>query len=1126
MTSGDIVGTVKDASGAVVPNAKVTATSVDTNETRTDTTNNSGQYRFSLMKPGDYTVTGEATGLSSKTEKLTLLVGQAPTVDLTLQVKGTSETVEVQATAEILHLQNSEMASGFDTKQLINLPANGGDLTTIAFTVPGILVTPGGGSSGNFSVQGIPGASAMFTLNGADAMDAYLNIGNSGASNNMLGTNEVGEASVVLNAYGADYGRMAGVQVNYIGKSGGNSFHGNLFHNYNDKIFNANDFFNNQAGTQNPRSDAHLFGGSVGGPVRKDKIWFFVDFESLRYALPASGTVVIPSPQLQTYTLNKLATTDAAAVPLYQDAFNLWNNAPGRQGAVPTTNGTGLFQDGNNHLGCGTHTFWNAGIAAPGGGVFGGNNVPTNIPCTYQWRVNTSQPNKESYLTLKGDYNINSHHTLQARYNYDWGLQATSVSYISPALFAQSNQPDHQGQLTETWVINPNLVNKFTGSGQWYQAIFGYPSESAALALIPETMSVGDAGFTSVGTSTSFPQGRNVGQMQLVDDLTWMKGSHTFKAGINYRSNKVTDFTNNEAAYNGYYSFGDLTDFTTGQINGVGGAGDSFTQAFPNLLQVHLRFASIGAYVQDEWKLMHNVTLTLGFRAEHDKNPVCVDKCFARMNTQFGMPGYTGGAGVPYNSTITTGLSTMFASLDSIIPEPRFGLAWNLGHTTVLRGGIGEFASLFSASSASSIFRNAPSVYSPSVSFGLAGLPTQVGSSAYEAAYAHTVFENGFSQGATLAGIQSSLSAINSTLTFTPPAYYSPPNNYVPSKVTEWSFGLEKGITPHDVLAITYSGSHGFDQQISNGWANGFLCEDKTLCSSSLNSAGVNKYFGTSFAGLPLAAPDSRFKTVTQVLNAGYSNYGGLTTQIRHSFHWGFQGQVGWTWSHALAFGTIYNPYNFNFGYGNQGTDVRHAVVGDFLWTEPHKFSNKLVEGALGGWNIGAKVYHYTGKPFSSSDSNLSSEINSYGGFSGTFLATVIDPSISPTCTVVRGSGPNPCYAKTQFMTYSSSSGVATPVQMDFGQTGPGVFRGPGYFNLDTNIYKRFPFKERYGLELGAQFYNATNHPNFSNPSASITSSSLGLITGDVAPPTSIYGSGQGAIVTGRNIVVTAKFSF
>jgi len=1118
MTTGDIVGTVSDASGAVVPNAKVTIRYTDTNEAHTAATNSSGQYRFPLLTPGDYVVTGEATGLKSKTEKVTLLVGQETAVNLKLEVQGTQEVVEVQATATILQTENANLASGFNTAQVLQLPASGGDITTLAYTIPGVIQGKG---SDTFVTNGIPGAANLFTLNGADDMDPYLNINNSGASNNLLGQNEVAEASVVLNAYSGDYGRMAGAQVNYIGKTGTNSFHGNLFHNYNDKIFNANSWSNNRAGLTEPRSDAHNFGGSFGGPVKKNKLFFFVNYESLQYALPGSNTrVTIPSPQLETYTL---AHVDAAALPLYKDAFALWAAAPGAASAVPVTNGSGPLQDSNNHLGCGNGTFWNSNIQAPGGGVFGGNNVASNVPCSYAFAANANIPNTESLVTVRADYNITDKQKISARYNYDWGLQATSVSFINPIFNSVSNQPSDQGQLTYTYAISPTLVNNFIGSASWYTAIFGVADFAKTTALMPESISVGDGCCTGLGAG--FPTGRNVGQAQVVDDLTWIHGKHSFKAGVNYRFDKITDTSIAGSSQKGSYSFADLTDFTTGQINATG-LGDSFSQSFPDVLAAHIRMSSLGAYVQDEWKVKRNLSLTLAFRIEHDGNPACLDNCFARMNTQFGMPGYVGGASVPYNQTITAGLHNEYQSLASIIYEPRFGFAWSPNSKTVVRGGVGSFATLFSGSSASSVFTNAPSRFSPSIRFGEVGMPSDPASSAYAAYAAYNTFTSGFAKGYNYSQIVAALAPIPYGL----PGYYSPPNNYTPPRTTEWSLEVERTLDAHDVLAVTYVGNHGFDQQITNSWANSYLCEDPNVCKSSLVN-GVNKYYGLNFGGstpLPTAPLDPRFLSISQVLTAGYSNYDAMTVQIRHSMKYGFQGQFGWTWSHALGLSSIYNPYNFNFGYSNQSFDARHTFVGDVIWTEPHKFGNSTVQTALGGWTLGVKFYYYTGFPFSGSDSKIPAQINSGGGI-GTVLPEVIDPNIKPVCTAVVGSGATPCYTPNQFETYSPAlSGINTPMQTDFGETGPNTFRGPGYFDIDTQISKRFLIKERYSFEFGAQAYNTFNHPNFSNPNASVTSgSTMGTTGGNVAPTTSIYGSFQGAsLVSGRILVVTGRFTF
>ena len=262
-----------------------------------------------------------------------------------------------------MQTENANLETNYNSSQVVNLPMAGGDLTTLAMTVPGVRVSVVGGS-GNMNANGIPGSSVLFTLNGTAEMDPYNNLNNSGASNNLLGANEVAEVAVVLNAYSAQYGQMAGGQVNIIGASGTNQFHGNLFYNYNWQDLNANSFFNNATDTPRGRSDAHQFGGKVGGPVIRNKLFFFFDDENLRYVLPGTGVISVPSPQLEAYTL---AHVPAASVPLYNDYFGLVNGAPGLNRAQLVTNGGGLLQDSHNVLGCGTGTFPGTptGIANP-----------------------------------------------------------------------------------------------------------------------------------------------------------------------------------------------------------------------------------------------------------------------------------------------------------------------------------------------------------------------------------------------------------------------------------------------------------------------------------------------------------------------------------------------------------------------------------------------------------------------------------------------------------------------------------------------------------------------------------------------------------------------------------------
>jgi hypothetical protein len=439
----------------------------------------------------------------------------------------------------------------------------GGDLTTLAMTVPGVRVNVKGGS-GNMNANGIPGSSLLFTLNGADVTDPYNNLNNSGASNNLLGANEVAEAAVVLNAYSAQFGRMAGGQVNFIGKSGTNGLHGNLLYNYNDAAFNANDFFKNLTGTPRGRAVANQFGASAGGPVVKSKMFFYTDYESLRYLLPSTGVFAVPSPALEQYVL---AHVPATAAPLYQDAFNLYNNAPGINRAVPVTNGNGPLQDGNGHLGCQSRgTFIGTYVNGSSGPRFG-----IDTPCALAFGTNTSNFNSESLFTARLDFAIEEKQKINFRYNYDWGIQATATSPLNPVFNSTSTQPQHSGQMNYTYVITPNLVNSFIGSGNWYSAIFGVADFAKAQSLAPIRMSFADggangssaAGFASIGAA--FPTGRNEGQAQLVDDLSWTRGRHTVKTGFTYRYNRVTDTAIASGSYIGLYTFNDIADFATGR---------------------------------------------------------------------------------------------------------------------------------------------------------------------------------------------------------------------------------------------------------------------------------------------------------------------------------------------------------------------------------------------------------------------------------------------------------------------------------------------------------------------------------------------------------------------------------
>jgi hypothetical protein len=362
-------------------------------------------------------------------------------------------------------------------------------------------------------------------------------------------------------------------------------------------------------------------------------------------------------------------------------------------------------------------------------------------------------------------------------------------------------------------------------------------------------------------------------------------------------------------------------------------------------------------------------------------------------------------------------------------------------------------------------------------------------------------FESSFAKGATLSQIQSALGKIS----FAAPGYYSPAEDMKPPKVWQWSAEIEQPIGNRDVLAITYAGNHSSDLPVSNTTLNNF-------------NANPTK-FPANFLGLPTAAPDPRFATVTQIMLNGYSNYNGLSVQLRHRYAWGFQGQIGYTWSHGMALTGVFDPHNLNFGYSNSAIDNRHQLTADLIWNMP-RLHNAILEKTIGGWTLGGKLFAYTGRPFSVTNGQLGGQINA--NFSGTILADMVDPNAFGThCG--KSAINSPCLNQSQFIVTTTTNLAA---QNNFGNVEPNIFYGPGYFDIDTQITKAVRVKERLKLEIGANIYNTLNHPNFGQPNGTATGATLGTITTTVSQPVSIYGSGQGAIVSGRVIVATAKFTF
>src|SRR5271155_2473488 len=351
-TTSAIVGQVRDTTNAVVPGVTVSITNLETGLRRSAKTDDSGRFNFPQLKPGTYSVKAEAQGFEpQQNDNVISGLGQKQTVDFTLRVARSNETVEVSSEAPIINSENANTSTTLNTSALEDLPNPGGDLTYPLQFSPGALInTAGSGNDfvggtngyGNVEFNGLPALSNGYIVDGLETNDPLTNL-NSGLSTNLvLGLNSISEVTVNTLSYSVDQGRYGAAQINYITKSGGNSFHGNLYELWNGSHLNAANYFTNATpGNHKPRSTVNHFGGSLGGPIAHNKLFFFVDSEWVRIALPIVTPTTVPTSAFQSYVLQQLPLggTDSVtgsvyqptpqSIPFYQKMFSLYANTNG-----------------------------------------------------------------------------------------------------------------------------------------------------------------------------------------------------------------------------------------------------------------------------------------------------------------------------------------------------------------------------------------------------------------------------------------------------------------------------------------------------------------------------------------------------------------------------------------------------------------------------------------------------------------------------------------------------------------------------------------------------------------------------------------------------------------------------
>ena len=1125
-TSSAIAGTVLDASGATLADAAITATEVDTKAVRMVQTNQDGRFLFSQVNPGTYTVSVRATGFAEQiSQAIAVQVSRTASLNFNLSVSATSQTVEVTAQQTLLALENPNTTTTIESKAIESLPNAGSDLTFVAQFAPGALMNTAGSSNdnkgsggyGNVEYNGLPATSNGYILDGYDTNDPWLGLNIGLSTNLVLGLDAVDQATVNTNSYSVDQGRYGASQVNYFTKSGTNKFHGDAYELWDGSLFSAEDYFlhaNDTAGnmTPKPRSNVNHFGYALGGPIRKDKLFLFTAYEGVRIALPIVSQAVVPSPGYQQYVLSQLRVggtdpitginlpAEPAEVPFYQSMFALYTNTAGTPIPVdscPLANGLG---------------------------------------CANRREESLQNSDHETVFVVKIDNTINAANAVWYRFQSDTGLQAAFTDPIDPIFNSYSPQPQYTLVAGYTHIFRPNLVNQFNPGASWYSSIFEPNSFALVQHTFPIVLAAGtnQAPFTTIGgVDNTVPQGRNVTQWQVNDNLDWIRGKQEFRFGINTRRVDVSDYDLGQgsvptALYN------DLAEFTYG-------AAYTESWTFPISFKERVAAGNIDLYAMDTYKPTPKATFIIGVRTTWNTNPVSKQNLFARPAGSF--LNLSHGISQPLDQAIQTGVSTLFPSTTLLVWQPRVSLAYQIITGTVVHLGFGVFSDIIPAQIADLGAMNAP--YSPTFVGGIGGqvgglaiAPGVPNSAAEAASAANHQFQSlftaggppcaGIAPGAPTCPLAVSLNTFP-TGTLKTPYYY------------QYNFGIEQKLNAHGAIRIGYVGTRGLHEPFQVG-LNGY----QTVCPGC-------------FAPYPYARPlDQRFGNVNEFRTDAGSNYNGMQTNLTEQFH-SLILNANYTLSHCLdevsnggllPFSTqgILTPLpgELKNQYSNCDYDVRHNISAYGIYQVPFASKRLLLRAMFKNWSFSETAFLHSGLPFSVLSQPYTANGNGVFQANGPQFASRVpgQPLYQKTpvaAVTIAGTrqwlNPN-AFLSVVDPTTGDCTGVApgapdTAALCQFGGAGRNSMRGPHFTDSDIYISRKFPIWEEISMRFDVQMFNVFNHPNFALPGnvqagvpGKYIPPEFGTLQSTISPPTGLLGVGLGGDSSPRMIAFQARVEF
>jgi outer membrane receptor protein involved in Fe transport len=1095
LDQGQISGTVTDPQGAVVPGAKVTATNVGTGQSRIATADQGGRYNITNLVPGDYDVQAEGTGFQPVKSRVRVTVGGRLTSDIRFGKVAAAEgtTIDVIGEAGVaVNTSNQELSQVVNSQQITEVPT----LTRNPYNLVGLAGNVAEDPSrtlrgAGFSINGQRVASTDILLDGGENVDLF-----GAAVGQDVPLDSVQEFRVITNNFSAEYGRAAGGVVNVGTKSGTNAFHGTLYEFNRVSALAANTFDNAISDTPKSRFTRNQFGYGIGGPIVKNKLFFFSSTEWIRIRSAGNTRALVAAPEF-------IAAANANTQGFY--------NSFGTLGS--TTNPTGVVYS-QSQLASGAVPFFGSSTPGP---LFSalGPNTPIFREVNYVVPTNAGggDPSNQYLMNHRVDFNFTDRTNVYVRYarqNQDFFPGTNADSPYAGYNTGISNINDN-GLISLTHVFTPTLVssskivyNRLNN----FQPLGDNPAGPTLYMRGTTSVSINGARFAGPGylpfsPGSAIPFGGPQNLYQFYEDLSWTKGSHQMKFGGNYihaRDNRTfgafqeavenLSTSNNSAAMENFLA-GRLAQFqaavdpqgkfpcatdAAGAVIQTPGCTVTTPVTQPKFNRNN-RYNDFALYAQDSWKVVPRLTLNLGVRYEyygvqHNADPSLDSNFYYGTGSNVWQQIRNGSVQIANSSPVGSLWEPDWNNF-----APRFGFAWDvLGNgKTSLRGGYGISYERNFGNVTFNVIQNPPAY--AVIALTPADVPGGV---------IPVTTDNA----GPLAGSGSSKALPKTSTRWVD-------QNVGTAYANFWSAALEQEVARNTVVALEYSGSHGVHL---------YSLEDP-------NRPGYGVLFlGDDPAVQPLRRLNDQYTAGNRRGSQGESVYHGLNLRFQTSnlLNTGLQLTSNYTWSHAIdnlstTFSESSNnfnlglldPYNPGLDRGNADFDVRHRWTTSAIWEMPwlKNHSNGWIRNIFGGYTIAPSFVARTGYPFTifdcsnagftcprmfstatpsgsghTTDTPDTPGVNSFPYITVNPLDSTSDPNLS-----------NPLLGISDYGSACTTPGSGATLgfcAFDPSMVGRNTFRQPGFWNVDLGVYKSFKITERVGLQLRGEFFNLFNHHN------------------------------------------------